>query len=95
MMTLKSQSTDLTKAEGTKVKDIPSDLPKVTNAADGKPSIDMNGYKDSDKLVVQPLIEGDGREARLEQLRGGQIHRAGCLTASSSTRRGTAIRPST
>ena len=62
VMTLKSQSTDLTKAEGTKVKDIPSDLPKVTNAADGKPSIDMNGYKDSDKLVVQPLIEGDGEK---------------------------------
>lgn len=62
VMTLKSQSTDLTKAKGTKVKDIPSNLPKVTNAADGKPSIDMNGYKDSDKLVVQPLIEGDGEK---------------------------------
>lgn len=60
VMTLKSQSTDLTKAEGTKVKNIPSNLPKVTNAADGKPSIDMNGYKGSDKLVVQPLIEGNG-----------------------------------
>ena len=34
----------------------------MTNAADGKPSIDMNGYKDSDKLVVQPLIEGDGEK---------------------------------
>lgn len=60
VMTLKKQSKDLTKAEGTKVKNIPSNLPKVTNAADGKPSIDMNGYKGSDKLVVQPLIEGNG-----------------------------------
>ena len=57
-----SQSKDLEKAEGKKVKDVPADLPKVTTAADGKPSIDMNGYKGSDKLVVQPLIEGDGEK---------------------------------
>lgn len=62
VMTLKTQSKDLTKATGTKVKNIPSDLPKVTNAADGKPSIDMNGYKGSDKLVAQTLIEGTGEK---------------------------------
>lgn len=60
IMTPVSQSKDYTKAQGEKVKDIPSDLPKVTLDAAGKPSIDMNGYKGSDKLVVQPLIKGDG-----------------------------------
>ena len=60
----------------------------------GKPSIDMNGYKDSDKLVVQPLIEGDGE--KLDSNSYAVVNTpAGCLTASSSTRRGTAIRPST
>lgn len=62
VMTPVSQSKDLEKAEGKKVADIPADLPKVTTAADGKPSIDMNGYKGSDKLVAQTLIEGDGPE---------------------------------
>lgn len=62
VLTFVSQSKDLSKAEGTKVTDIPSDLPKVMDAADGKPSIDMNGYKGTDKLVVQPLIKGDGAE---------------------------------
>ncbi|MEE1296169.1 MAG: FKBP-type peptidyl-prolyl cis-trans isomerase [Bifidobacterium sp.] len=57
-----SQSKDLTRAEGTKVKDVPSDLPKVTLASNGKPSIDMNGYKGSDKLVSQTLIQGKGAE---------------------------------
>lgn len=60
VLTLVSQSKDLNQAEGTKVENIPSDLPKVTVAKNGKPSIDMNGYKGSDKLVVQPLIKGDG-----------------------------------
>ncbi|WP_026645453.1 FKBP-type peptidyl-prolyl cis-trans isomerase [Bifidobacterium sp. AGR2158] len=60
IMTPVSQSKDYTKAEGEQVKDIPSDLPKVTLDSAGKPSIDMNGYKGSDKLVVQPLIKGDG-----------------------------------
>lgn len=57
-----SQSKDLEKAEGKKVKDVPADLPKVTTATNGKPSIDMNGYKGSDKLVAQTLIEGNGPE---------------------------------
>lgn len=60
--TVISQSKDYTKAEGTKVTDIPADLPKVTTDADGKPSIDMNGYKGSDTLVSQTLIEGNGAE---------------------------------
>lgn len=60
IMTPVSQSKDYTKAEGEKVKDVPADLPKVTLDASGKPSIDMNGYKGSDKLVAQTLIKGDG-----------------------------------
>ncbi|RSX55279.1 FKBP-type peptidyl-prolyl cis-trans isomerase [Bifidobacterium samirii] len=60
VLTFVSKSKDYTRATGEKVKDIPSDLPKVTLDKDGKPSIDMNGYKGSDKLVVQPLIQGDG-----------------------------------
>lgn len=62
VLTFVSKSKDLTKAEGTKVMDVPSDLPKVTLDKDGKPSIDMNGYKGSDKLVAQTLIEGNGPE---------------------------------
>ena len=38
--------------------------PKVTLAKDGKPSIDMNGYKGSDTLVSQDLIKGEGAEVR-------------------------------
>ena len=34
----------------------------MSTTADGKPSIDMNGYKGSDKLVAQTLIEGNGPE---------------------------------
>ena len=39
---------------------VPADLPKVTLAKNGKPSIDMNGYKGSDSLVSQDLIKGKG-----------------------------------
>ncbi|MBT1173613.1 FKBP-type peptidyl-prolyl cis-trans isomerase [Bifidobacterium sp. MA2] len=60
--TLISKSKDLTKAEGTPVADIPSNLPKVTRAKNGKPSIDMNGQGSVDKMVVQTLIKGDGKE---------------------------------
>ena len=48
------------KATGEKVAGVPADLPKVTLAKDGKPSIDMNGYKGSDSLVSQDLIKGKG-----------------------------------
>lgn len=60
IFTFVSQLKLLTKAEGEKVKDVPADLPKVTLDASGKPSIDINGYKGSDKLVAQTLIKGDG-----------------------------------
>lgn len=60
VLTFVSKSKDLTKAEGTKVMDVPSDLPKVTLDKDGKPSIDMNGYKGSDSLISQDLIKGKG-----------------------------------
>ena len=55
-----SASADYTKATGDAVSDVPADLPKVTLDKDGKPSIDMNGYKGSDKLVSQALIKGKG-----------------------------------
>lgn len=59
-LTIVSTSKDYTKATGTEVTDVPSNLPKVTRAKDGKPSIDMNGYKGSKKLVAQTLVKGDG-----------------------------------
>lgn len=46
-LTYVSKSKDLTKATGDEVTDIPSDLPKVTRAKNGKPSINMNGYKEA------------------------------------------------
>ena len=64
VLTIVSKSKDLTKATGTKVLDVPADLPKVTLAKDGKPSIDMNGYKGSDTLVSQDLIKGKGAEVK-------------------------------
>ncbi|MCI1659677.1 FKBP-type peptidyl-prolyl cis-trans isomerase [Bifidobacterium psychraerophilum] len=60
VMTLVSKTKALTRAEGTTVKDIPADLPKVTLDKTGKPSLDMNGYKPGSKLVVQTLIKGTG-----------------------------------
>ena len=64
VLTIVSKSKDLTKATGTKVLDVPADLPKVTLAKDGKPSIDMNGYKGSDTLISQDLIKGEGAEVK-------------------------------
>lgn len=62
-MTFVSRSRDLERAEGDEVTDVPADLPKVTRGKNGKPSIDMNGYKPSgDKLIVQPLIKGTGKK---------------------------------
>lgn len=61
-LTYVSKSKDLTKATGDEVTDIPSDLPKVTRAKNGKPSINMNGYKGSSKLVSQALIKGKGKK---------------------------------
>lgn len=59
-LTIVSASKDPTKASGTEVTDVPTDLPKVTRAADGKPSIKINGYKGNSKLVSQALIQGSG-----------------------------------
>lgn len=67
VLTIVSSAPDPTKATGTEVSDVPADLPKVTRAADGKPSIKMNGYKGSDKLVVQPLIKGSGAKVQESQ----------------------------
>jgi peptidylprolyl isomerase len=62
VLTLVSQSKSLTRAKGEKVKDIPADLPKVTLASNGSPSIDFNGYKPGDQLVSQTLIKGSGKK---------------------------------
>ncbi|NMM99102.1 FKBP-type peptidyl-prolyl cis-trans isomerase [Bifidobacterium olomucense] len=61
-MTLVSKSKDLEKATGEEVKDIPANLPKVTRAKDGKPSIDMNGQGSVDSLISQTLIKGSGKK---------------------------------
>lgn len=60
VMELTGTITDPTHATGTPVTNIPSNLPKVTRAANGKPSIDINGYKAGKKLVTQTLLQGDG-----------------------------------
>ncbi|WP_188355655.1 FKBP-type peptidyl-prolyl cis-trans isomerase [Galliscardovia ingluviei] len=60
VLTFVSVLKTLERATGTPVTDIPSNLPKVTLDKNGKPSLDLNGYKPEDKLVVQPLIQGDG-----------------------------------
>lgn len=63
-LTFVSRSKAITRAEGTKVTDIPSNLPKVTLASNGKPSIDLNGYKPGKSLVVQTLIKGKGAKVK-------------------------------
>ncbi|PLS28738.1 FKBP-type peptidyl-prolyl cis-trans isomerase [Bifidobacterium parmae] len=60
--TLVSRSKDLTKATGDVVTDVPANLPKVTRAKNGKPSIDMNGQGSTDQLIVQTLVKGKGKE---------------------------------
>lgn len=64
VLTLVSTSKDYDRATGQAVADIPADLPKVTLDDTGKPSVDMNGYKGSDELIVQPLIQGSGAEVQ-------------------------------
>ena len=59
-LTLVSREKALTKATGDKVTDVPSNLPKVTLASNGKPSLDMNGYQPGSDLVAQTLIKGKG-----------------------------------
>ncbi|WEV42196.1 FKBP-type peptidyl-prolyl cis-trans isomerase [Bifidobacterium sp. ESL0682] len=61
-LTMVSQSKSLTRAEGDKVTDVPANLPKVTLNSKGAPSIDFNGYKPGNDLVVQPLIKGKGKQ---------------------------------
>ena len=59
-LTFVSRSKNLTRAQGQKVTDLPSDLPKISLDDKGKPSLDLNGYKPKGGLVVQPLIKGEG-----------------------------------
>lgn len=61
VMTLISTVKTLSKAEGTQVSNIPSDLPKVTsNSSTGQPSIDFNNYKSNGQFVSQTIIKGSG-----------------------------------
>ena len=59
-LTFVSRSKNLTRAQGQKVTDLPSDLPRISLDDKGKPSLDLNGYKPKAGLVVQPLIKGRG-----------------------------------
>lgn len=60
VMTLISAKKSITRATGTEVKNIPATLPIVTRNAQGKPSLDLNGYKPNDTLISQTTIEGTG-----------------------------------
>ena len=60
--TIISKEKALTRAEGEEVEDIPDNLPKVTLADNGEPSLDLNGYKSDGKLVAQTLIKGSGKK---------------------------------
>lgn len=77
--TIVSASKDPKRATGDVVADIPSNLPKVTLAKDGEPSIDIpNGYKPGKDLVVQTLIKGKGAEVTESQT--VKAHYTGWLT---------------
>ena len=66
-LTFVSRSKNLTRAQGQKVTDLPSDLPKISLDDKGKPSLDLNGYKPEAGLVVQPLIKGKGAKVGQHQ----------------------------
>ncbi|WP_024626869.1 FKBP-type peptidyl-prolyl cis-trans isomerase [Bifidobacterium sp. A11] len=66
-LTFVSRSKNLTRAEGQKVTDLPSDLPKISLDNKGKPSLDLNGYQPKGGLVVQPLIKGKGAKVGQHQ----------------------------
>lgn len=59
-LTFVSRSKNLARAQGQKVTNLPSDLPKISLDDKGKPSLDLNGYKPKGGLVIQPLIKGEG-----------------------------------
>lgn len=61
-LTIVSRSKAETRASGEKVAGIPANLPKVTLASNGAPSIDFNGYKPDGNLVAQTLIRGSGKQ---------------------------------
>ncbi len=66
-LTFVSRSKNLTRAQGQKVTDLPSDLPKISLDSKGKPSLDLNGYQPKGGLVVQPLIKGNGTKVGQHQ----------------------------
>ena len=66
-LTFVSRSKNLTRAQGQKVTDLPSDLPKISLDDKGKPSMDLNGYQPKGGLVVQPLIKGKGAKVGQHQ----------------------------
>lgn len=63
-LTLISRQKALTRAQGEKVANVPANLPKVTLDKNGKPSLDLNGYKPDGSLVAQPLITGKGARVK-------------------------------
>ena len=54
---------------------MPSNLPKVTRAKNGKPSIDMNGQGAVDSLVSQTLVKGTGKEVTDKNTVVVKLHR--------------------
>ena len=66
-LTFVSRSKNLTRAQGQKVTDLPSDLPKISLDDKGKPSLDLNEYQPKGGLVVQPLIKGKGAKVGQHQ----------------------------
>jgi peptidylprolyl isomerase len=78
--TIVSVKNDLAKATGTKVSNIPSTLPKVTLASNGKPSItkaELKKYKATKSLVSQTLIKGKG--AKVTSTSGLRVQYSGWL----------------
>ena len=66
-LTFVSRSRNLTRAQGQKVTNLPSDLPKISLDDKGKPSLDLNSYQPKGGLVVQPLIKGSGAKVGQHQ----------------------------
>lgn len=80
VITVVSKSKAATRASGDKVKNIPSNLPKITLDQNGKPSLDLNGYKPGSKMVVQTLIKGKG--AAVKSTNTVEAHYTGWLASN-------------
>lgn len=94
-LTFVSRSKNLARAQGQKVTNLPSDLPKISLDDKGKPSLDLNGYKPKGGLVIQPLIKGEGPRSASIRASAPTTPVGWPPTASSLTPLGTGVRPAT